>query len=255
VSGEASIVRVTDDRTLPTEYQGKIEPNYWCRGWSAKRTKYCGARAGHGTAHPGMGRCSMHGGQKRDGDKRMRGGGRSALPATRVKALIEQHLADAKLYDVSRTLATAKALMDDFIERYYEITPALLAWYGATEPLSEVQRLALLRCLEELEELYGEGEPTAQQAADLAEARAAVAYLAAPRVEKPHRVPDISEAVSHADVISKIIHRVNQHHSQNAISYQRLAAFMFELSRQLDGLVPDRAQLKRINDTILTIRV
>jgi hypothetical protein len=255
VSGEASIVRVSDDRTLPTEFHGKIEPNYYCRGWSAKRKKYCGARAGTGTAHPGLGRCTMHGGQKRDGDKRMRGGGRSAIPATRVKELVEQHLADKHLFDVSRTLATAKALMDEYIERHAELTPALLAWYGQGEPITEPQRLALLRCIEELEALYGEGEPTAQQSADLAEARAAVARLAEPRIEKPRRVPDLSEAVNHADVISKIIHRVNQHQSQTAISYQRLASFMFELRRQLDALVPDRAQLQRINDTILTIRV
>lgn len=250
---QGSVVRVSDDRTIPTVHQGKIPANYYCRGWSAKRKKYCKSRAGLGTAHPGMGRCNRHGGHKIEGDHRIRGGGRSMLPSERVKELVKQHLADPKLFDVSRTLATAKALADEYIERYEEITPALLAWYGATEPLGDADRLALLGCLDELEALLM--EPTDTQTEQLAVARAAVAHLAADRVEKPRQVPDLSEAVRHADVISKIIHRVNLHQAQSAISYQRLAAFMFTLRQELDALVPDRELLKRIVERILAIRI
>jgi hypothetical protein len=82
-----------------------------------------------------------------------------------------------------------------------------------------------------------------------------VARLAEPRVEKPRQVLDITDAVKHADVISKIIHRVNMHNAQNAISYARLAAFMFELSRELDALIPDREQLSAINERILQVRI
>lgn len=254
MSGDGSVAVVSTDHSVPAEYQGKIAPNYYCRGWNAKRRKYCKSRAGLRTAHPGVGRCHLHGGQRADGDARVTHGRNSTIQGERIKALIETHLADPQPLDISRTLATAKALMDDFIERYYEITPALLAWYAASEPITEEQRLALTRCVDELEELYG-GEADAQQSADLELSRAVVVKMAEPRVEKPRQVLDITEAVRHADVISKIIHRVNVNNSQNAISYQRLAAFMFNLSRELDALVPDRAQLKRINDRILQVRI
>jgi hypothetical protein len=253
MSGTA-IVRASDDRSMPTGDIGKVEPNYYCRGWNAKRRKYCHQRAGHGTAHVGVGRCKVHGGQKEDSDARVTHGRRSSVQGERIRELIDQHRADPQLHDVSSTLATAKALMDDFIERYYEFAPALLAWYAGSEPITEEQRLALLRSIDELEELYA-GEADAQQTADLELARTAVARLAVPRVEKPRQVLDITDAVGHADVISKIIHRVNMHNAQNAISYARLASFLFEVSRGLDTLIPDREQLKRVNDFILQVRI
>lgn len=248
-----AIVQASTDKTIPKRHVGKIEPNYYCRGWNAKRKKYCKSRAGLRTAHPGVGRCHLHGGQQ-EHDGRVTHGRNSMVQGERIKRLIEQHLADPQLHDVSTTLATAKALMDDFIERYYELTPALLAWYAATEPITEEQRLALTRSIDELEELYA-GEPDAQQAADLELARTAIAHLAAPREEKPRQVLDITEAVRHADVISKIIHRVNMHNAQNAISYARLATFLFEVSRELDHLIADRELLKKVNDRILQVRI
>lgn len=254
----AAIARASTDRTLPAEFVGKIEPNYYCRAWNAKRVKYCRTRAGAGTAHPGVGRCSRHGGERKDGDARVKHGGRSELRNDRIRELIEQHAADPELLDVSRTLATAKALMDDYIERYYEITPALLAWYAASEPLSDEHRHAVVHCLNALEvELSGAyGDLSTRQTLEqLAVAREAVAHLSSPRAEKPHHVPDISEAVRHADIISKIIHRVNQHQSQSAVSYARLATFMFELARELDALIPDRELLQTINERIQRVRI
>jgi hypothetical protein len=57
------------DKTIPTQFVGKLEPNYYCRGWNAKREKYCRHRAGHGTDHNGVGRCSFHGGNIDNADK------------------------------------------------------------------------------------------------------------------------------------------------------------------------------------------
>jgi hypothetical protein len=250
-----AIVQASTDKTIPKKHQGKIEPNYYCRGWNSKRKKYCGSRAGLRTAHPGVGRCHLHGGQKADGDARVTHGRKSTIQGERIKALIETHLKDPQLHDVSMTLATAKALMDDFIERYYELTPALMAWYASSEPISEDERLALLRCLDELEALYGEKEITGRQTEALATARAATSRLAEPRPEKPHKVLDIADAVGHADVISKIIHRVNMANAGNAISYARLAAFMFNLRNELDGLIPDREHLRRVVARVMQIRI
>ena len=253
---ESTELAPIDDRFIPKENVGKLESNYYCRGWNAKRLKYCGRRAGTGTAHPGTGRCLHHGGQKRGVDARITSGRRSIQGIARIRKLVDVHLADPNPFDVSRTLAMAKALMDDFIERYYELLPALMAWYDALAPLPEDQRLALKGALDELENLYGDAaEVTDAQREQLSNARAAVAHLGEPAPEKPRKMLDISDAVRHADTISKIIHRVNLHHAQNAVSYARLSSFLFELSRELDGLVPDREQLQKINDRIMDIRI
>lgn len=79
-------------RYIPTEDVGKIAPNYYCRGWNAKHKKYCSARAGHKTAHPGRGRCKFHGGLQ-PGDGRARPGSEmppatAAIRPRRVKARV-----------------------------------------------------------------------------------------------------------------------------------------------------------------------
>jgi hypothetical protein len=63
----------------PGRFIGKLEPNYYCRGWNSKRVKYCRARAGHSTAHPQQGRCSKHGGIARGDDRRIKHLERSSL--------------------------------------------------------------------------------------------------------------------------------------------------------------------------------
>lgn len=52
----------SSDYYIPAEHCGKLEPNFFCRGWNSKRVKYCRARAGAGTDHSGVGRCRNHGG-------------------------------------------------------------------------------------------------------------------------------------------------------------------------------------------------
>jgi hypothetical protein len=247
------LVRASDDRTIPEEFGPKVAPNYFCRGRNVKTRKYCKWRAGQGTTHPGVGRCKLHGGQQEE-DNRITHGRESFIRSQRVQELVEKHLATDNPLDISVTLATAKALMDDYVERYYTLLPMLEAWYTSRAPIDEDQRLALLRCLDELEEKY-QGEPTDQQRDDLAASRAAVAHLAEPQPDKPRAILDISDAVRHADVISKIIHRVNMHQAQNAISYARLSAFLFGLKRELDNLVTDRDLLQKINDRIMQVRI
>lgn len=62
-AGSGAVV-VASDRVVPDTYVGKLEPNYYCRGWNAKRQKYCRQRAGQKTDHVGVGRCKHHGGTK-----------------------------------------------------------------------------------------------------------------------------------------------------------------------------------------------
>jgi len=46
ISSTGMQVLAVADRAIPATYVGPVEPNFYCRGWNAKRTKYCSARAG-----------------------------------------------------------------------------------------------------------------------------------------------------------------------------------------------------------------
>lgn len=113
-----NLLTASTDRTLPKKHEGKLEPNYYCRGWNAKpgREKYCGARAGFGTTHPGVGRCKFHGGLQ-DDDDRLKSGAHSVVKNTTLGALIEQERNRADPLDLSGELATLRALVADLRER------------------------------------------------------------------------------------------------------------------------------------------
>lgn len=96
----------------PVEYEGQLQPNYYCRGWNAKRQKYCKNRAGLKTDHLGVGRCAFHA-----GNTPTKHGRYSTILTLRVSELIAQHGADENPLDVHPELATARALLQDFIER------------------------------------------------------------------------------------------------------------------------------------------
>jgi hypothetical protein len=112
------------DRHVPTKYVGEIEPNWHCRGWNAKRLKYCKLRAGSGTSHVGEGRCKYH-----NGNAVTRHGIYSRIKRKRIRELIAEHEANPDPLNILPELATARALFEDYINRYEVITAALLAWH------------------------------------------------------------------------------------------------------------------------------
>jgi hypothetical protein len=111
------LLTASTDRTLPKKHEGKLEPNYYCRGWNAKRLKYCKQRAGHGTSHKGVGRCFQHGGLKRSGDDRVTNGRNSRVKATALGDLIDTERNRTDPLDLSGELATLRALVADLRAR------------------------------------------------------------------------------------------------------------------------------------------
>lgn len=132
-----------EDRSFPAvidadgrhEFVGQLEPNYWCRGWNSKRGKYCKARAGAKTDHPGVGRCTNHGGASQAVSTTH--GRYSRIQRVKLKDLIEELENDPDPLDLFPELATARALFIDWIDRYDEFTGALLAWYTYDEDADE----------------------------------------------------------------------------------------------------------------------
>ena len=133
------------DRTLPANYEGKLEPNYWCRGWKGKKGAYCTARAGFGTSHPGIGRCKFHGGLSPAGDGRVTTGKNSQVKSTQLEQLIEQERNRVDPLDLSGELATLRALVADLRTRHSD-TPDTAAELDLAEAIGRmVERIERIR--------------------------------------------------------------------------------------------------------------
>jgi hypothetical protein len=104
----------SDDKHVPKAFEGKLEPNYFCRGWNAKSQKYCRANAGQGTTHPGVGRCKFHGGLQ-DGDGRVTTGARSLVKSSTLRELIEQEKGRTDPLDLTEELAILRALRTELL--------------------------------------------------------------------------------------------------------------------------------------------
>ena len=103
---------VDAERHVPTVYEGKLEPNWYCRGWNGKREHYCRRRAGHGTEHLGIGRCRYHGGNSITPH-----GLRSRYAKASIADLIAQHQADPDPLNLLPELATLRALLESRLKR------------------------------------------------------------------------------------------------------------------------------------------
>jgi hypothetical protein len=131
-------VAPSTDKTVPAEYVGVLEPNYYCRAWNSKegRKKYCRARAGARTDHVGVGRCYHHSGTKQSTSGRY-----STLTNARVAPLVAAFMADPAPTDLAPEVALLRALVHDFVERYNEIVDALDAWNHLRNPNERPQRV------------------------------------------------------------------------------------------------------------------
>jgi len=212
--------------------------------------------AGWGTDHLGQGRCKLHGGATP-----IKHGRYSLIRRDGIRELIEQHEKDPDPLNILPELAAARALFQDFIERYDENTEALLAWHASYEQnpkvIAEDTRIAFESCIDDLEEyLRSEGEPTERQTDGLAKARKFIAKMAEPAGEtKPRQVLDISDAYRIVSEITKIVERIEKIRSQNAISRPELLRVMTEMGRVVERYVEDKDVLGKIKDGWIGIRV
>lgn len=216
----------------------------------------CRKTAGWGTAHPGVGPCKLHG-----GNNPIKHGRYSTIKRESLREAIAEFAADPDPLDILPELAVARALMRDFIERYDEWRDALLAWHETYRetgrPIPGYMYGALQRCLEEYEILLNEQvEVTDGQEKDMADARKFLELLSDPTDGgKPREILDLSDAVRHADTISKMWKRVQDVRSQDAISRKDLMRIITEMGRSVDLRVSDPGERERIRNDWVGIRL
>ena len=229
--------------------------------------KYCGAKtrsgtlckrpSGWGTDHVGVGRCKLHGGATP-----IKSGRYSRLKTERLRSLIEEYEADPNPTDIMPELAAARALFQDFIERYQCFTDALIAWHqsyqqGRQRPISPEKASAFLNLVDDYEELIAEREDdlSDRQKGDLDFARQYVEALQNDNGNKPHQVLDIGDAYRILSEITKIVERHERIKSANAISRPDLARVMGEMARVVGTYIDDQATLQKIKEGWLGIRI
>lgn len=222
-------VAVIEDKSFPVarpdgthEFVGKLDPNWWCRGWNPRRTKYCRMRAGWGTDHYRHGRCKHHGGRNRIG-----AGLYSRVKQQELAELFDEAAAVENPLDMMPELAMLRALFVDWINRYDAWRDALLGWWAAVS-----QRRA--------------------QDPELAAAARLVLGEAAPR-----QVMDISDGYQLLSEVSKVIARAEKIAAQNAISRRDLRRIMQELSAAVarhNALTDPAERILRIRDDWRRIR-
>lgn len=233
-------------------------------GAKTRKNAPCAKLAGERTAHPGEGRCYLHGGTK-IGDPRLKSGRYSKIKRRRIRQLIEQHEADPDPLNVLPEIAALRALFQDFVERHDEITEALLAWHASFQltrrPIPEELVISFERVVDEWEIALREGhEPTDAQKTDLAQARK---YLEVLRrgddAVKPRTVLDLSDAYRILGEIGRMVERVEKARSANAISRPEMNRVIHEMGRIVDTVLPQDeahdAMRKQIREGWLAIAV
>jgi hypothetical protein len=210
----------------------------------------CRQPAGFKTDHVGQGRCNLHGGATP-----VKHGRYSSIERTRIKDLIEVHLNDPDPLDTFPELASARALFQDFIERYELNSAALIAWHRSRS-VNPADQEALFAVVNEIEELKrGRGEDFTDSQEELfASARRAIEQLN-PDHQRPTFILDIADAVRHLNTITQIVDRIEKARAANAISYEQLKRFLFGISRVIETRVTDPQLLAQLQSDILAVNV
>lgn len=179
----------------------------------------------------------------------------SSIERTRIKDLIEMHLNDPDPLDTFPELASARALFQDFIERYELNSAALIAWHHSRSVNPQDQE-ALFAVVNEIEELKrGRGEDFSDQQTELfSAARRAIQQLN-PDHPRPTFILDIADAVRHLNTITQIVDRIEKARAANAISYEQLKRFLFGISRVIETRVTDPELLAQLQSDILAVNV
>lgn len=225
-------------------------------GALTKSRKPCGQQAGARTPHPGQGRCYLHGGLTP-----IKHGRYSSIKHERLRALIEAHASDPDPLNILPELAAARALFQDYLERYEEHTAALLAWHtdwqATRRPIPEDLVLAFTRVVDEYENGLTEGGDPSPRETEALEAsrRFLLAMQHVEQTGKPTQLLDIADAYRIVSEVTKIAERIEKVRAANAISRPDLNRIISEMGRVVDLYVTDPAQKQQVREGWLAIRL
>jgi hypothetical protein len=197
----------------------------------------------------GIGRCKLH-----FGNNPITHGRYSTVLHVRLRQLIEKHQDDPDPLNIFPELAAARALFEDYINRYQHWAAAVTAWHESYQASDVTGKCAAVRA--------------ALQARDVAALPSALEQLEAALMHpggagKPRQMLDIADAYRILSEVTKIAKRIEDVRAQNAISRADFIRVMQEMARVVETVVEqhvveaaDREQIKaEIKDRWLEIRL
>lgn len=189
-------------------------------GAKTKAGTPCRREAGWGTDHPGQGRCKLHGGATP-----IKHGRYSTIQRPRLRELLDQYDNDPTPMDLLPEVKLLRALLTDFVERYDEVTDALLAWHNSwgdryREAVDE-WREKTLRRLEN-----GGWQDT--EADDLPDPPDPLDYMT-----KPRQMLDITSAAGLVDKVGAMVDRIERHKREGSITLETLDRVLEQLGMEV----------------------
>lgn len=218
-----------ESKHVPTSYEGKLEPNYYCRGWNEKRQKYCKIRAGAGTDHKGSGRCKSHG-----GNSAVTSGRYSKIARPSIREKLEQFEADTDPLNLLPEVQLLRALILDFVNRYDESTGALIAWHDSfssdyndamkewhksTKPVFDRYQELCVQALEQPQEFEELPKPPTLPSLPVPGASGG----------RPRQVIDILSAGKFVGEVGKMVERIEKQRQQGVIKLETLDRVLEQL--------------------------
>lgn len=205
----------------PTTREGRKKGPV-CGATNKRSGKPCQHPAGRRTDHPGAGRCWLHGGV---GQVNLPGSRYDDLKARpRLKELVAQYAAEPDPLDLTRELILLRALVQDYVERYDDITASLIAWHasfnGDFELLVRRWRSEVAKYLEEAER--EECEPSRP-----------FPVPPYPNENKPRQVLDITAAAGLLDKIGGMADRVEKRKREGSITLATLDRVLEQMGAEL----------------------
>lgn len=189
-------------------------------GASNREGQPCQRPAGWGTDHPGEGRCKLHGGVGQKAGLRYA----DLNTRPRLRELVERFAADDNPSDLSHELTLLRALVTDYVERYDEITEALLAWHASFNGDFE---LKLRRWRSDVAKYLEQAE---NEGAEPSEPFPTPPY---PTESKPRQMVDIVAAAGFIDKIGAMSDRIDKRKREGVITMDTLDRALQEFGREV----------------------
>ncbi|CAM3665678.1 HGGxSTG domain-containing protein [Deinococcus frigens] len=209
-------------------------------GAKTRSGKPCKRPAGHGTPHPGEGKCRLHGGITQKPTTRYQLANASAS----LREAIDQQLSDPDPLNLLPDLLLARALLQDGIERHSQATAAIIAWHvshssGYQEAVT-LWREQLALYLDAVNAGHSEPEmgPPAPPIPEDFE-------------NKPRQLPDLAAFITLIDRVTGIVERIQKREGERSISLADVDRVLNELGFKavlaFKEVIPDDADLQTLS--------
>lgn len=206
----------------------------------------CKQPLGKRTDHPGQGRCWLHGGATP-----IIHGLYSKIKRERFADLFKEQLANKAPLDLLPEVHLLRAVVIDFLERYDEMTEAILAWHASFDlkhhtPPHFID--AILWLVGELEVFIAEREElTKDQLEQVANVRKLAAVLeVGDSYGKPRKIIDISQVAQLIDKVGAMVERIQTRGDAQFMTREEFRIFTGQMATVVLANLEDKEARMRI---------